>query len=54
MEADALCCIPWDHNVEIHIDNVIVKAIMDAGIGGNSTLVEAYAGSIVLDYQEEV
>ena len=52
VEADALSCILWDHDEETHIDNVIVKAIMDAGIGGNSTLVEANAGSVVSDYQE--
>ena len=54
VESDALSCIPWDHNEEIYIDNVIVKAIMDTGIGGNSALVEAYVGSMVLDYQVKV
>ena len=52
MEADALSCILWDHNENLY--RCHCKAIMDAGIGGNSALVEAYAGSVVLDYQEEV
>ena len=54
MEADTVSLIPWDHDEKTHINNVIVKAIMDAGIGGNSALVGAYAGSIVLDYQEDI
>ena len=54
MEADALSHILCNHDEETGIDNFIVKAIMNAGIGGNSAIIEAYAGSIVLDYQEEI